>query len=377
MSNAKLTYVPESRSISSDEKINILIVEDDLNFRDNISRHFQKDYFVDSVSTPEEASNLLKDRKYDLLLTDIRFDSTSLSGDEFVMRNSHLFDQAKIVAYTGFQSGIRPEARSFFDKIINKGDLKGFDYIEQAIESIRQNKFSNSKPSIEQESLALTLFEEELKLAYLVKDEKYKISDENKELHNIVYTLPSETHGLRTSIEELESLVNDRKSKEADFQDFFKRNKDFVLNEDYREAYPHIYLEKNDGRILIPDFVLEPVNQAKLCDLLELKLPHSPLYVLKENRERFSSAVMEACAQLREYSAYFDQQKYREKIYQKYGLSAFKPKMFVIIGRTATINPMIRKRIESDVPGINVKSYDEIIEQKKFKLKSWITGRRT
>jgi DNA-directed RNA polymerase alpha subunit len=35
---------------------------------------------------------------------------------------------------------------------------------------------------------------------------------------------------------------------------------------------------------------------------------------LKENRERFSASVLEACAQLREYSAYFDEEQNRRTI---------------------------------------------------------------
>lgn len=116
--------------------------------------------------------------------------------------------------------------------------------------------------------------------------------------------------------------------------------------------------------------------QSRLCDLLEIKLPTSHPYVLKKNRKHFSSAVIEACAQLREYSAFFDSELNREKKYKKYGLLSFKPKMFVIIGRKGAISPIERKKIESDLPNLNVINYDEIIERKKFKLKSWIKGVR-
>lgn len=373
---SSLAFKPESIKINQDELIKILIVEDNTRFRENLSSHFQKDYSIDAVSSPAEATDLLKKNKYDLLLTDIRFEDTSVSGDEFIKQNSHLLEQAKIIAYTGYADDIATQNRALFDEILLKGRIDGLNHVEQTIQSIRQNKFSQAQADIVEESIALGLFQDELKVVSLAKDGKYKISDENKELHDILYTFTSETTELKNSIEELESLVNDRNSKEKDFQDFFNRNKDFILGEDYRNARPHIYLEKDDGKVLIPDFMLEPIDQAKLWDLLELKLPFAPQYNLKENRERYSTAVMEAYAQLSKYSAYFEEEKYREKINQKYGLTAFKPKMFVIIGRNKTINPIDRKQIESMFPSLNVKSYDEIIERKKYKLENWIKGRK-
>ena len=131
--------------------------------------------------------------------------------------------------------------------------------------------------------------------------------------------------------------MNDPNAKEQDFQDFFERNPDFILNDEYKKAHPHIVLTKDEGESLIPDFVLEPVDQNSLCDLLELKLPTVPIFVLQKRRMRFSAAVLEACAQLREYSNFFEEEKYRKIINERYGLLTYRPKMFVIIGRRGVI----------------------------------------
>ena len=51
-----------------------------------------------------------------------------------------------------------------------------------------------------------------------------------------------------------------------------------------------------------------------------------------------------------------------------YGLLAYKPKMFIIIGRTGDINPIIRKKIEISSADIKVQTYDDIIQKIKRKI---------
>lgn len=209
----------------------------------------------------------------------------------------------------------------------------------------------------------------------LTSDGTYKFLDEINNLHSILYIASSETLALERAVDELESLINDPNSKEKDFQDFFDRHQDFILNDDYKKAHSHVMLTKADGETLIPDFVLEPVNQNSLCDLLELKLPSTDVYVLKKNRMRFSAAVMEACAQLREYSRYFDEEQNRLKIQNKYRLSAYKPKMFVIIGRRGNVNPIDVRNMESDLPNLCLKTYDDLVQRVKSKIESMKRGK--
>ncbi len=229
----------------------------------------------------------------------------------------------------------------------------------------------------EHEFVAFTLFGDKIKLVSLSPDGNYKFLDDEQNLHSILYITSSETMALRTAVEELESLVNDTNTKEKDFQDFFERNPDFILNDEYKSAHPHIVLAKDDGDSLIPDFVLEPIDQSSLSDLLELKLPSTQIFVLKKNRLRFTAAVLEACAQLREYSIFFDEEKNRKTIYEKYGLLAYRPKMFVIIGRRGEVNPIDVRKIQSDVPNLYLRTYDEVIGRMKAKIDAMKKGKRT
>jgi cold shock CspA family protein len=228
----------------------------------------------------------------------------------------------------------------------------------------------------EQDYLAFALFGDKIRMVSLTADGSYRFLDQVHNLHSILYVASSETLSLEQAVDELETLVNNPKSKESDFQNFFERNPDFILNDDYKNAHSHITLTKEDGDTLIPDFVLEPLDQSSLCDLLELKLPTTDIYVLQKRRMRFSAAVLEACAQLREYSRFFDEEKNRKTIQEKFGLLAYRPKMFVIIGRRGNVSPIDVRNMQSDVPNIDLKTYDDLICRIKTRIDAMKKGKK-
>lgn len=254
----------------------------------------------------------------------------------------------------------------------------GFDEKEarESYERTLRGQISlNEEQDNEEEFVGFALFGNKIKIVSLARDEKYTVLDETQNLHNILYITSSETMMLQIAVEELESLVNDPKAKEKDFQEFFERYPDFILNDEYKKAHPHIVLAKNDAESFIPDFVLEPIDQSSLSDLLELKLPSAQIFVLEKKRMRFSAAVLEACAQLREYSLFFDEENNRRRVQAQYGLLAFKPKMFVIIGRRGDVSPIDVRKIESDIPNIKLRTYDDIITRVKTKVDAMKRGR--
>jgi hypothetical protein len=225
------------------------------------------------------------------------------------------------------------------------------------------------------EYIALTEEDGKIRVVSLKSDGTYSFLDHAQNLHNIVYIPSRETLRLLEAVDELEALVNNPTAKENHFQDFFERNQGFILNDEYRRAHSHLVLARNDRGPLVPDFVLEPFNQQALCDLLELKLPSAKIFKLQKNRPRFASGVLEACAQLREYSIYFDEASNRRAIYNKYGLRAFRPKMFVIIGRRGKVDPIEVRRMESDLPNLHLLTYDDLIDRFKAKADAMRKGR--
>jgi hypothetical protein len=236
------------------------------------------------------------------------------------------------------------------------GGVRDDDYLEK----------DRIKP--EEDLIALALVGNRIKPVALTADGTYRFLDSAQNLHNVIYVASLESLALKRAVEELETLVNDSRTKESQLQEFFERNPNFIVNDDYKAAHPHLVLTRNDGIKLIPDFLLEPTAQNSLCDLLELKLPASQIFVTQKRRARFSSAVLEACAQLRTYSEFFDDSGNRSAIQQKYGLLAYKPKLFVVIGRRGDTNPILQRQIEADVPYLLLRTYDDVIARAKLRL---------
>ncbi len=229
---------------------------------------------------------------------------------------------------------------------------------------------SNPQKSTDSNFIALALFDNKIKLVSLTKDGRYNFLDETQKYHNIIYPSFFETIALELAIEEFEFLINNSKSNEHDFQKFFEHNPDFILNDEYKQAHPHVVLSREKEGELITDFVLEPVSQNSFCDLLELKLPSAKTYVLKKNREHFSAAITQAAAQLRVYAHFFNEEKNRSNFQQIYPhLKIYKPKMFLIIGRESNASPMIKREIQSEYPQLIINNFDDLLARMKWKKK--------
>lgn len=225
----------------------------------------------------------------------------------------------------------------------------------------------DAETSNEAEVLALTLVDGKVRLVVFSSDGTFRYADADRNVHRILYGQGFISNYYRTAIEELEHLINNRATRELELQDFFVRYPDFILNDDYKAAHSQLILTDDDGSKLIPDFVLEPVSRNALCDLLELKLPRTKILRLTKNRTRFSGAVLEACAQLREYSDHFDDPRNRARLHARYGLHAYRPKLIVVIGRRGNMDPVILRKAQSDFPQIELKTYDEILERVRHK----------
>jgi hypothetical protein len=133
-------------------------------------------------------------------------------------------------------------------------------------------------------------------------------------------------------ITELEHLVNNSSVKERDIQKFLENHPNFLRGLNYQNIYPQIILERESEGPLIPDFILEPFDGA-FCDILDIKLPRQSLYVGGKDRGRLAAGLHEVAAQLREYAAYFEQEKYRRFVREKYGLRLYKPRLIAVVGR--------------------------------------------
>jgi hypothetical protein len=138
---------------------------------------------------------------------------------------------------------------------------------------------------------------------------------------------------LRSELNELSMLMQGNEINEYKIQSFLERNPNFLKALGYKNIYSKVVLERDDGsKNLIPDFILEPIGD-EWCDILDIKLPTINLAITSNtNRYKFSEAVSSLQAQLREYSAFFENDKYAKRIEKKYGIKCYKPKLIGVIG---------------------------------------------
>jgi hypothetical protein len=195
--------------------------------------------------------------------------------------------------------------------------------------------------------------------------------DDGGHANKILYLWSAETRAYEEAVQEFEDLINSTNVREKDLQRFFEQHEDFIKGAHHKRAHSHLVLQRDQKGPLIPDFVLEPVDQERFCDLLELKLPSANLFVMKADRERFSAALFEACAQLRAYRQYFDEERNRQSFKARYQLSAYRPHMVVIIGRRGTVNPLLARDLEDELPRqLHLRTYDDVLVRAKSRLAS-------
>lgn len=228
---------------------------------------------------------------------------------------------------------------------------------------------SVAEPRLAGEDLALTsLSDGTVALVTVTPDGKYRFVGPQSGNFEILYTYSRKAQVLEESINELESLVNSDDTTEARLQRFFEQNSELIRGDEYQAAHSQIVLERHDSGALRPDFVLQPSDTSQLCDLLDLKLPSQNILVAKRNRQRFSAAVFEACAQLREYGLYFDDPRHRDLIRERYGLVAYRPRLIVVIGRLGGLDPVELRKMSLDVPQLTLRTYDGLLARARRKL---------
>lgn len=169
----------------------------------------------------------------------------------------------------------------------------------------------------------------------------------------------------KKQLEEFEELMNDPSKKEHDYQAFFERNPHFLKGIKYERVIPQPILkrEEEEGN-LKPDFFLQPLG-SQYADILDLKLPTRKLIVGSRDRLHFSASVNKAVAQVREYRDYFEDSQRRRLVADKYGLTAYRPSVAVIIGRTPEyLGEEKLKQILESTPGYTkIITYDQLLSR--------------
>lgn len=190
---------------------------------------------------------------------------------------------------------------------------------------------------------------------------------------NILVRSDRRIREIDNALDEFNELLNRIDAKEDDFQQFFIRHPVFLTGFSYKSIRSKVILEREDADPLIPDFFLEPVSR-KFWDIVEIKKPEARFVIRKKNRERFSSNVFEAVAQVRAYGNYFDDPRHRKLIAQKYGIDCYRPKLAVVIGSKHLIEPHLLRDAELDFNRVQVFTYDDLV-QHVMNIRNWLSGR--
>lgn len=169
-----------------------------------------------------------------------------------------------------------------------------------------------------------------------------------------------------TQVEEFEEIIGKEYVSERSIQQFFVRNPHFLQGLDYSKVYSQVVLEREEEGTLIPDFMLRPLG-SEYVDILDLKLPNKRVITGGKDRKAFSAAVTSAVAQVREYRDYFENTNYRQKLKDRLGITAFRPKCIVVIGtKPKDIHETTFRQILDDLPHhVNVLTYDALLIRMK------------
>lgn len=219
------------------------------------------------------------------------------------------------------------------------------------------------------ETVGISLVNGRLRLVSLHVDGSVRLPSGSGVAHDLLNIGTSAMPSLTVLARQLEDLINDPRVREAELQRFFERHPEFLLNDSYEQAVPQLVLPLSDGRSLRPDFALTPSNPADLCDLLDLKLPQHQLLAGIDSRIHLSAKVMDAVGQMRTYQNYFNDEGRREAVHQMYGLRFFRPRVIVVIGQRKAVDPIKLREAESDVPGLTLIAYDDILERVRSRIR--------
>jgi hypothetical protein len=201
-------------------------------------------------------------------------------------------------------------------------------------------------------------------------DSKYYFGPADKRPAALI-TVHRDNFGVQVEVEELESLINRADVSEHELQKFFETHPHFLSTN--HTLLPQVRLPRNDGSLLIPDFIFKPTvaqQRDSRWTVFDLKLPQVKLLSGKGSRKKLSSKVMDAIRQLRDYKEHFEHPGHARQIGELLGYALKRPKLGVLIGRLANTDTEALEREQQYLSDVGIVTYDEILEQQQLLLKA-------
>ncbi|WP_342355921.1 thioredoxin [Nocardia otitidiscaviarum] len=213
--------------------------------------------------------------------------------------------------------------------------------------------------AVEQDSIALTFHRGKIRVVKIRPDGTYSYIDETDQRLGLVYVNTVAAEHERKVTAQFEELLNDAYLSRKELVRFLEANPQLILERGYSAAHSQILLRHETGN-LAPNFLLQPIA-GELCDLLEVEPPQHEIATIVNGVTMLSEVVIEAVARIRAYRDYFEEERNRLRIQDDHGLTVFRPKMFVIIGRSRLLDPLARRRLESTLGDISLRTWDEVL----------------
>lgn len=169
-------------------------------------------------------------------------------------------------------------------------------------------------------------------------------------------------------LEQMESLLSDPRVKESSMQSYLERHPAIFNAIGYAHVYPQVVLQREDGTSLRPDFILEPVGQD-WCDILDIKIPRMKTVIGKRDRKTLSAYIHELTAQLREYAAYFEDERLSKRVEELYGIKCYRPRLIGVIGRDPSLEDERQlRRLMTAYSDISVITFDQLLRIARSRL---------
>jgi thiol-disulfide isomerase/thioredoxin len=222
-------------------------------------------------------------------------------------------------------------------------------------------------PAAYDETIALTLHQGRVRLVRIQPDGTYSFLDSAEQRHGLLYLKTALAARLVRLVAEFEELLNNSYVTREEIRAFLESNPELLLGSDYKSARSRLFLRREGPIPLTPDFVLEPIA-GELCDLLEVEPPQHEIATEIDGIHRLSEVVVEACARLRAYRDYFEDDRKRVEIESEHGVKVFRPRLFVVIGRSRRTDPLTRRRLESQFADVTLRTWDEVLTIAKTRI---------
>jgi anti-sigma B factor antagonist len=176
-------------------------------------------------------------------------------------------------------------------------------------------------------------------------------------------------------LERFKCLLNKNPpAPEAAFQEFLEANPRwlYLLGEQYEKAVPQVRLPPleirstlafsdgtADSQTMIPDFLVKRIG-LDLWDVLDIKKTDARIVVGTSARRRFSNAVAEAVAQLREYSRRLRTPEVKQYLFERHGMVVSEPVAMVVIGRDFSFSSPAEKDLFREQDRVKIYTYDDL-----------------